>query len=184
MTLSMNPLRGGAVKTGATTRAADVIDVPAIYQTHWHQMVRLAVLLVDDSAQAEDIVQDAFIALYRNQHQLRSPHAAIAYLRTSVVNLGRSALRRRMVARKHLTVANRDESPGADSALLLAAEHVEVLAALRGLPQRQREVLVLRYWGTVSEAEIAETLGISAGTVKSSASRGIASLRSGLKGVR
>jgi DNA-directed RNA polymerase specialized sigma24 family protein len=68
MTLSMNPLRGGAVKTGATTRAADVIDVPAIYQTHWHQMVRLAVLLVDDSAQAEDIVQDAFIALYRNQH--------------------------------------------------------------------------------------------------------------------
>ncbi|MEO9152825.1 MAG: SigE family RNA polymerase sigma factor [Lapillicoccus sp.] len=162
----------------------DVVDVPALYQTHWRHMVRLAILLVDDSAHAEDIVQDAFIALYRNQHQLRSPHAAIAYLRTSVVNLGRSALRRRMVARKHLAVAERDETPGADSSVLLGAEHLEVLAAVRGLPQRQREVLVLRYWSNLSESEIAETLGISAGTVKSSASRGIASLRSGLEGVR
>lgn len=160
-----------------------VVDVPAIYQSHWRQMVRLAVLLVDDTAAAEDVVQDAFIALYKQQHTLRSPHAAVAYLRTSVVNLGRSTLRRRMTARKHVTVGERDETPGADSVVLLAAEHAEVLAALKGLPQRQREVLVLRYWGNVSEAEIAETLGISVGTVKSSASRGIASLRSGLDGV-
>lgn len=180
----MYVLRGAAVKPGTTAVTADVIDIPAIYRTHWRQMVRLAVLLVDDSAHAEDIVQDAFLALHRRQHQLRSPHAAVAYLRTSVVNLGRSALRRRMVARRHLAVGEHDESPAADSAVLLAAEYVEVLTALRGLPQRQREVLVLRYWGNVSEAEIAETLGISVGTVKSSASRGIASLRSGLEGVR
>ena len=163
---------------------ADVVDVPAIYQSHWRQMVRLAVLLVDDTAAAEDVVQDAFLALHRQQHRLRSPHAAVAYLRTSVVNLSRSALRHRVVVRRHLRAAEPEELPGADDAVLLAEEHATVLAALRGLPQRQREVLVLRYWGNVSEVEIADALGISVGTVKSSASRGIASLRSGLEGAR
>lgn len=178
----MNVLRGATVMSGTTARAADVIDVPAIYQSHWRQMVRLAVLLVDDSAHAEDIVQDAFVALYRKQHQLRSPHAAVAYLRTSVVNLGRSALRRRMVARRHLTVGEHDESPGADSAVLLAAEYVEVLTALRGLPERQREVLVLRYYSDLSEQQIAEALEISTGTVKSHAHRGLTTLRDALGG--
>ena len=160
------------------------VDFPELYRRQWRGMVRLAVLLVDDASLAEDLVQDAFAALHRQQHALRSPHAATAYLRASVVNLSRSALRRRIVARKHATVPERDEAPAADANLLLSSEHAEVLVLLRALPQRQREVLVLRYWNGVPEAEIAEILGISVGTVKSSASRGIAALRGVLEGAR
>ncbi|GAA1878553.1 SigE family RNA polymerase sigma factor [Lapillicoccus jejuensis] len=168
------------VGTAHTVR--EDVDVPAIYQTHWRPMVRLALLLVDDVAAAEDVVQDAFIALHRQQDRLRDPHAAIGYLRTTVVNMSRSAIRRRVVARKHLRVAEPEGLPGADENVVLREEHAEVLAALRTLPDRQREVLVLRYFSGVSENEIAAILGISTGTVKSSASRGLASLRTVMGG--
>ncbi|MEO3937059.1 SigE family RNA polymerase sigma factor [Dermatophilaceae bacterium Soc4.6] len=172
-----------SLEVGATALREEV-DVPAIYQSHWRSMVRLAVLLVDDTAAAEDVVQDAFIALHQQQHRLRSPHAAVAYLRTTVVNRSRSALRRRMVARKHLRVAEPEGLPGADIEVVLHEDHAEVVAALHALPDRMREVLVLRYWTGLSENEIAQTLGISTGTVKSTASRGIAHLRKGLEGSR
>lgn len=167
---------------GAAHTVREDVDVPAIYQTHWRPMVRLALLLVDDVAAAEDVVQDAFIALHRHQNRLRDPHAAVGYLRTSVVNLSRSAIRRRVVARKHLRVAEPEGLPGADESVVLREEHAEVLAALRTLPDRQREVLVLRYFTGLSENEIAQMLGISPGTVKSSASRGLASLRTVMGG--
>jgi RNA polymerase sigma factor (sigma-70 family) len=93
-----------------------------------------------------------------------------------VVNGARSVLRRRQVARRHLRVAEPDEGPAADLALLLDEEHRQVVEALRTLPRRQREVLVLRYWSELSESEIAATLGIARGTVKSSASRGLSAL--------
>lgn len=147
--------------------------VERLFRTHRLQLVRLAMLLVDDKETAEDVVQDAFTALHRRWSSLTSPDAAGAYLRTSVVNGSRSALRRRRTVRANpwpdaesLTV------DPADRRALVAAEHREVLDALTRLPARQREVLVLRYWADLSEAEIASTLGISAGAVKSSASRG------------
>jgi RNA polymerase sigma-70 factor (sigma-E family) len=152
------------------------VDVPTLYQMHWRYLVRLAVLLVDDVASAEDVVQDAFVALHRRADGLRDPDAALAYLRTSVLNLSRSVIRRRQVARKHLTVGEPEAGPGADHDVLLHDEHRAVLAAVRALPPRQSEVLVLRYWAGLSEREIAETLGISSGSVKSSASRGMATL--------
>jgi RNA polymerase sigma-70 factor (sigma-E family) len=134
-------------------------------------MVRLAVLLVDDRETAEDVVQDAFAAVHRRWTSLASSDAAVAYLRTCVVNGARSVLRRRRTVRMRLL-----EPPGtagpADEDVLAAAEHEAVLGALHRLPRRQREVLVLRYWAELSEAEIAATLGISVGAVKSSASRG------------
>ncbi|HZE49140.1 MAG TPA: SigE family RNA polymerase sigma factor [Jatrophihabitantaceae bacterium] len=160
------------------------VDVPALYVTHWRAMVRLAVLLVDDVHSAEDVVQDAFVALHRRSHTLRDPAAAVAYVRASVVNLSRSVVRHRQVVRKHLRVAEPDHVDGADFHVLLSAEHREALAALRELPRRQQEVLVLRFWSGLSEAEIAETLGISAGSVKSSASRGMAKLSKMLGGAR
>lgn len=147
----------------------------ALYLTQRLALVRLAVLLVDDLPSAEDVVQDAFAALHTRWAQLRDPHAAAGYLRTSVVNGARSTLRRRRTARGYVPPPELAE-PGADDAVLLAEEHREVLAALRRLPRRQREVLVLRYWSDLSEVQIAQTLGISTGAVKSAASRGLDAL--------
>jgi RNA polymerase sigma-70 factor (sigma-E family) len=151
--------------------------VELLFRTQRLPLVRLAKLLVDDKETAEDIVQDAFAALQRRWGSLVSEDAAAAYLRTCVVNGSRSALRRRHVAR---TTRWPDENgqmvEPADGPIMLAAEHREVISALRRLPQRQREVLVLRYWAELREADIARTLGISVGAVKSSASRGRAAM--------
>ena len=99
-----------------------------------------------------------------------------------MLNLSRSVLRRRQVARKHLRVAEPDAGPGADHDVLLRDEHRATLRAVRQLPRHQREVLLLRYWSGLSEKEIAQTLGISAGSVKSAASRGLATLQRVLGG--
>jgi RNA polymerase sigma-70 factor (sigma-E family) len=162
--------------------AAPNVDIPALYAAHWRSLVRLAVLLVDDVTSAEDVVQDAFVALHKHSGSLRDPSAALGYVRTSVVNLSRSVIRHRQVVRRHLKVAEPEATPGADDYALLGEEHRLTLAAVHGLPQRQREVLVLRYWSGLSEREIATTLGISQGSVKSSASRGIATLHQVLGG--
>ncbi len=160
------------------------VDFDALYVAQWRPMVRLAVLLVDDLHTAEDVVQDAFVALHRRSGALRDAHAATAYVRASVVNLSRSVIRHRQVVRKHLKVAEPEHVDGPDFHALLSAEHREALAALRQLPPRQQEVLILRYWSGLSEVEIAATLGISAGSVKSSASRGMATLHKTLGGMR
>jgi len=152
------------------------VDIPALYQAHWRYLVRLAVLLVDDLASAEDVVQDAFLALHRKVDGLRDPDAALGYLRTSVVNLARSVIRRRQVARKHLKVAEPEATAGADHDVLLRDEHRAALAAVRALPRRQSEVLVLRYWAGLSEREIAQTMNVSVGSVKVHISRGMAAL--------
>lgn len=154
-----------------------LVDVPTLYEQHWRSLVRLAVLLVDDVASAEDVVQDAFIGLHRRSGELRDPNAALAYVRAAVVNLSRSVIRRRQTVRRHLRVAEPEATPAADHDVLLRDEHRAALEAVRGLPPRQREVLVLRYWSGLSEREIAQTLGISQGSVKSSASRGLASVQ-------
>ncbi|TFV86015.1 SigE family RNA polymerase sigma factor [Blastococcus sp. CT_GayMR16] len=147
-----------------------------LYRAQRPPLLRLAVLLTDDAGTAEDVVQDAFLALQRRWHAV-DPAAAVGYLRTSVVNGVRTLYRRRRVARRHLHTAGPEDVPSADLAVLLTEEHREVVEALRTLPRRQREVLVLRYWSELSEAEIAAALGIARGTVKSSASRGLASLQ-------
>jgi RNA polymerase sigma factor (sigma-70 family) len=85
-------------------------------------------------------------------------------LRVSVVNGARSHHRRRLVARRHIRVREPDDAPGADAFLLLAEEHRAVIAAVQRLPCRQQEVLILRYWSGMNEAQIARTLGVSAGT--------------------
>jgi RNA polymerase sigma-70 factor (sigma-E family) len=149
------------------------IDIAGLYAAHRLKLVRMAVLLVDDIGSAEDVVHDAFTALHQNQDRVREPAAALGYLRTTVVNNARSVLRKRQTARRHLSLARLQDAEPADSELMLAAAHQEVLAAVRQLPARQREVLTLRYWANLSEAEIAEALGISRGAVKSNASRGM-----------
>ncbi|MGW7573103.1 RNA polymerase sigma factor [Streptomyces sp. NPDC054765] len=155
--------------------------VSELYHAHRLAMVRLAVLLVDDRATAEDVVQDAFAALYkRHGEQLGDVDNALAYLRTAVVNAARSVLRRRRTARDY-TPPYEADAPSAEERIVLDEEHREVFAALSGLTARRREVLVLRYWGDLTEAQIATTLGISRGSVKSIASRALDSLEKTLE---
>jgi len=150
-----------------------------LYAAHWRRLVRLSVLLVRDQALAEEIVQDAFIAVHGRWARLRDHDSGLAYLRQAVVNRSRSALRHRAVVVRHAARESvRRDAPGADAATLVGARRDAVLDAMRALPDRQREVLALRYYLDLSEAEIADALGISRGAVKSHASRGSATLRS------
>jgi RNA polymerase sigma-70 factor (sigma-E family) len=153
--------------------------VTQLYAVHYRSLVRLAALLLRDTGAAEEVTQDAFVAMHGAWRRLRDrddPDEALAYLRRSVVNGARSALRHRKVVEKHAPRPAPDGA-SAEHGALLAVEHAEVMAALRLLPERQREVLVLRYYLDLSEAGIADALGISRGAVKSHASRGIATLR-------
>ncbi|MFJ4713546.1 RNA polymerase sigma factor [Streptomyces sp. NPDC088785] len=156
--------------------------ISELYHAHRLRMVRLAVLLVDDLSTAEDVVQDAFTALYRRHgERITEVDNALGYLRTSVVNTARSVLRRRRTARAW-TPPPAGETPSAEESVVLDEAHREVLAALARLTPRRREVLVLRYWADLSEAEIATTLGISRGAVKSNASRALDALEKILEG--
>jgi RNA polymerase sigma-70 factor (sigma-E family) len=150
-----------------------------LYAAHWRRLVRLAVLLLRDQGAAEEVVQDAFVAVHGRWGRLRDPDKAAAYLRQAVVNRSRSALRHRGVVERY--VAREGARPAlaepADSPALAGDRRNAVLDALRSLPRRQREVLALRYYLELSEAEIAETLGVSRGSVKAHASRGSATLR-------
>lgn len=158
-------------------RGLSAADFDALYAAQWWPMLRLATGLVDDHSAAEDVVQDAFAAVYRRRDSLRATASAGAYLRTAVINAARSTLRRRGTVRRARILADPATSEAADHSTLLLAEHDLVQAALTRLPQRQREVLVLRYVGELSDPEIAAATGLSLGGVRSAASRGLAALR-------
>ncbi len=149
-----------------------------LYAAHWRGLVRLAVLLLRDQGAAEEVVQDTFVAMHGRWSRLRDPDKALAYLRQTVVNRSRSALRHRGVVQRYAArqPAPLDE-PGADNGVAAATRRTAVLDAMRALPERQREVLALRYYLDLSEAEIADALGIARGSVKAHASRGAATLR-------
>jgi RNA polymerase sigma-70 factor (sigma-E family) len=152
--------------------AAD--DVTTLYREHALGLIRLAVVMLGDRPAAEDVVQEAFCGLYRRWHTLADPAKALAYARSSVINGCRSVLRRRRRPLGDLAGETAGES--AEAAALVSEEHREVLTAVRRLPDRQREVLVLRFYLDLDEGEIAAALRISRGTVKSTTSRGIAAL--------
>jgi RNA polymerase sigma-70 factor (sigma-E family) len=147
-----------------------------LYRQHRMRLVRLAILLVDEAPTAEDVVQEAFTGLHRHWSGLRDEAAALGYLRTAVVNGSRSVLRRRKTARGYVP-PHQANARSAESLAMLTTEHQAVVVALGQLPPRQREVLVLRYYGGMSEAEIAAATGVSRGTVKSSASRALDALQ-------
>lgn len=158
--------------------------VTQMYAAHYTGLVRLASLLVRNSGEAEEVVQDAFVSMHDKWRRLREPDKALAYLRRTVVNKARSVLRHHNVADKHLhresDVVRRLE-PSAEDRALDTETRADVMACLDTLPLRQREVLVLRYYGDLAERDIADALNISVGTVKSHAARGLQSLRATLE---
>lgn len=157
--------------------------VSALFRLHHRRLVGLASLLVDDRETAEDVVQDAFAGLYRRWRHLRDPDAAVAYLNRAVVNGGRDHVRRdrRADAARVRLVPAPAVLGSAEHDAVVHAEADRLWSALTRLPHRQRQVLVLRYYLDQSEAEIADTLEVSRGSVKRHASRGIAALAHSLE---
>jgi RNA polymerase sigma-70 factor (sigma-E family) len=163
-------------------------SVTALYAEHALGLVRLAVVVTGDRAAAEDIVQDAFLGLYRRWDRVPGMTAPLAYLRVSVLNGCRTALRRRSRLGLwpgagpgiDLDEAGRDGLGGlaesAEARVLLGEEQRTVAAALRKLPRRQREAVVLRYYLDLSIEETAQVMGISLGTVKSATHRALAAV--------
>jgi RNA polymerase sigma-70 factor (sigma-E family) len=160
---------------------ATVDHLTETYQAHYSSLLRLAALLLDDAASCEDVVQEAFIRVHSARRRLRDPDKTLAYLRQTVVNLSRSTLRRRIMGLRLLQKPMPDAA-SAEEGAYDALERDELILALRGLQRRQREVLVLRYFSDMTEAQVADTLGISVGSVKAYGSRGLAALRTTMDG--
>ncbi|RFS85601.1 SigE family RNA polymerase sigma factor [Actinomadura spongiicola] len=154
--------------------------VTALYSANYRSLVRLAAMLVRDAGTAEEVVQDAFVAMHGGWRRLRDPDKALSYLRQSVVNRSRSVLRHRAVVEKYAPKGLPD-APSAEAGAIGELERSAVIDALSRLPARQREALVLRYYADLSEAEIANAMGISRGAVKSHTARGMTALRNVLE---
>jgi RNA polymerase sigma-70 factor (sigma-E family) len=161
---------------GASPNALE--GVTTLYQDHALGLIRLAVVMLGDRQAAEDVVQDAFAGLYRRWHTLSDTGKALSYVRASVLNGARTVLRQR--ARRSGVVTDGVAVASAEYEVLIGEEHREVLRAIRALPHRQREALVLRFYLELDEEDIARSMGISRGTVKSTTSRAIAALRKSL----
>lgn len=144
-----------------------------LFREHHLRLVRMALLIVGDQPTAEDVVQDAFTALHRRLGGLYDHEHTLPYIRTAVINGCRTVLRRR---RRPFHGQEPEAVWSAESAVMLGEDRREVFLALRALPRRQREALVLRYYLELSEAEIAEAMGITRGTVKSTTSRALDAL--------
>jgi RNA polymerase sigma-70 factor (sigma-E family) len=179
----LSPRSRRAIPPGeATPSAHDHRDwLDAAFRKDYTPLVRLAALLVDREV-AEELVQDAFVRTHGRLSRI-APDKVSVYLRSAVINGARSHLRRRSVQRRHLPAAD-PPAVAAEVGGVAAAQRAELLEALEHLPNRQREVLLLRYFLDLSELEIAETLGISPGSVKQHAHRGLASLASSMGGER
>ena len=145
-----------------------------LFELHYASMLRLAVLLGADDP--ENVVAEAYYQIYRKWRRLRDAEAAEAYLRSTVCNLTRMRIRHLQVARKHVQQPPSEVVASAESTALLRDDQRVLIDALQQLPARQREALVLRHWLGLKESEIAAAMGISAGSVKTHTSRGIAAL--------
>ena len=181
--------RPGRVAGSVTARAglasvpADVEAdraVTALYAEHYRTLVGLAAFLVRDNSTAEEVVQDSFVAMHCGWRRLRDRDKALAYLRRSVVNRSRSVLRHRMVVDKNAPDPLPD-MPSAEQGAIAQIERSAVVDALRALPLRQREALVLRFYADLSAGQIASIMGISTGAVKSHTARGMSSMRTVLE---
>jgi RNA polymerase sigma factor (sigma-70 family) len=153
-----------------------------LHREHYTGLVRLAALLLGDRGRAEEVVQDAFVRLAIRDRALRDRSRAPAYLRSAVLNGARSALRHGKVVDRHASRHLRAvDGAGADVAVIASDDQRRIIEALRTLPARQREALALKFFGELSEAEIADAMGVSAGSVKTHVHRGLAAMATQLE---
>ena len=148
----------------------------AMYSDHYRCLVRVAWLLVQDVTTAENVVQDSFVAMHTVWRRMRDGDGALAYLRQSVVNRSRSVRRHRAMAGRNASQPG-SGMPGAEPRPFPSLEHAAVAGALRSLPARQREAMALKYYGNLSEAQVASAMGVSQGAVKRHVARAIEALR-------
>ena len=169
---------GAVGELGVWTQGGRAAVVSQLFLAHHRRLVGLASMFVDDRGTAEEVVQDAFLSLFNRWRLLRDPSSAVAYLNTCVVNGGRQRLRRGRTYSAAVTRWQPSSAvlPSAEQSAVVHQDSDQMWEAISALPRRQREVVVLRYYLDQSEAEIAETLGISRGSVKTHASRGLAAL--------
>ena len=153
----------------------------SLYVREASTLVRIARFFVDDRAAAEDLVQEAFIRLSRSRDRMRDPEAATAYLRAIVLNLARDHNRRGLMSFRHRPPADPAE-PSVEDQVTGREEARAVVAALRELPRRQRDCVVLRYYLELPVAEVATTLGLSPNSVKTHLQRGLRTLEVQLAG--
>ncbi|MGK2950711.1 MAG: RNA polymerase sigma factor [Acidimicrobiales bacterium] len=170
---------GSVVAMGGVAEA-DVDElVRRLYVEHAASLVRLARLFVDDRNAAEDLVQEAFIRLARHAHRIEDGAKATAYLRSIVLNLARDHNRRGLVSLRHRQPADAAQATTEDE-VVLHDDQRAVIEALRELPLRQRDCVVLRYYFDAGIAQIADTLGISQNSVKTHLKRGLSALEARL----
>jgi RNA polymerase sigma-70 factor (sigma-E family) len=147
----------------------------ALYRDERTSLLHLASLLLRDTGEAEEVVQDAFVRAYLAWNRLRDPDKAAAFLRSAVLNAARSRLRHQRIVARFRPGRSAAAAP-AEFIALERLERVRLVEILQTLPVRQRECLALRYLLELSEEETAAALGISRGSVKTHVHRGIASL--------
>jgi RNA polymerase sigma-70 factor (sigma-E family) len=177
MTEHTGSLDLGATRIGVATDAHTAVT--ALFDTHYTRMLRVAVVLLGDQAAAEDVVQDAFLALHTNWDRVRDKPEAVGYLHRSVVNGSRSRLRRRSVALR-LRPLRQSDAISAEDAALSGLVPGPLLDAMRALPRREREAVLFRHYLDLSEQQTADALGLRPGSVKGYASRGLSKLRAAL----
>ena len=156
---------GHALAAEESVRAATYETPADLHRDRYEAMVRLAALLCGSSAVAEELVQDAFVKLIERWDRIEQPRA---YLRASVVNACTGY-------RRHVDVVRRHSTPPVLEAV--DPEGYVLRDAILRLPDRQRAVLVLRFYEDLPEKEIAALLRCRVGTVKSTLHRGLEQLR-------
>lgn len=163
---------GGRPDAATEPTRAELFEV--LFRRHYAALLRLAVVMLGNREAAEDAVQEAFVALHRNWRTLRDPAAAEAYLRSAVLNRSRSWVRRQATQRATRPLALvREHQPSAEDTVVGRDEVGSLVAALRTLARRQREVLACRYVLELSVTETADLLAISTGSVKTHTHRGL-----------
>ena len=149
--------------------------VTVMFGEHYRSLVRMAALLVGDVATAEAVVQESFVAMHGAWRRLRDSEKALAYLRQCLVNRSRAVLRHRIVIDRN-TSKPKPGMPSAERQVPPLPEHA-VVGALQALPLRQREALVLIYYGGLTEAQAASAMGIRPGMVQNHLARAVETLR-------
>ena len=173
---TMHPRRGRSERTPSEVQP---LDVEELYRREASRLLAMLVVYLGDRAEAEDVVQEAFLRVQRSWDRIDSPERAAPYLRATAFNLARSGMRRSLRPMRAPREHGPDPSP--EDGLLLREDQRRVLAGLGALPERQRACVVLRYHGELGVAEIASALDVSENSVKTHLRRGLASLEAQLR---